>query len=55
MKVNNSNNTIIRMKKETVEILRKIGRKGESYDTVIKKLIEILKNHKEEYKSDFVL
>jgi len=32
--------TSIRVRKETVELLKERGRKGESYDDIIKKLLE---------------
>jgi len=32
--------TSIRVSKETVELLKERGRKGESYDDIIKKLLE---------------
>jgi len=32
--------TSIRLQKETVEMLKERGRKGESYDDVIKRLLE---------------
>ena len=32
--------TSIRVSKETVELLKEHGRKGESYDDIIKKLLE---------------
>jgi len=32
--------TSIRLRKETVEMLKERGRKGESYDDVIKRLLE---------------
>jgi predicted CopG family antitoxin len=34
------NYTSIRVTKETVELLKERGRKGESYDDVIKKLLQ---------------
>jgi predicted CopG family antitoxin len=34
------NYTSIRVTKETVELLKERGRKGESYDDIIKKLLE---------------
>ena len=35
--------TLIRIKKETVEILKNLGKKGDTYDDVIRKLIEAYK------------
>ncbi|MEM3011701.1 MAG: hypothetical protein QXE76_07815 [Candidatus Bathyarchaeia archaeon] len=32
--------TSIRLRKETVEMLKERGRKGESYDDIIRKLLE---------------
>jgi len=32
--------TSIRLRKETVEMLKERGRKGESYDDIIKRLLE---------------
>jgi len=35
----------IRLKKETVEKLKKIGHKGETYDDIVNRLIEEAKEH----------
>jgi predicted CopG family antitoxin len=32
--------TVIKVKKETREMLKSLGRKGESYDDIIRRLIE---------------
>ena len=38
--------TMVRIKKETTELLRQLGIKGETYDTIIKRLIEFWKTKK---------
>jgi len=41
--------TTIRLKKETVEKLKEIGKKGETYDQIVNRLIEpLLKQLKQE-------
>jgi len=37
--------TTIRVSLETRDKLISLGRKGESYDTLLKKMIEVYKNH----------
>ena len=39
--------TMVRLKKDTVEKLKEIGKKGETYDSIIKRLLEYYeKNNK---------
>ena len=39
--MNIKESTMIRIKKETTELLKQIGKKGQTYDEVIKELIKI--------------
>ena len=44
--------TTIRLKRETVEILKEIGKKSETYDDVISRLIEEREEARVEVKDD---
>jgi len=39
--------TTIRLKKETREMLKEVGRKGETYDEIIRRLVELWKSQKQ--------
>jgi len=42
--------TTIQISKETREMLKELGRKGETYDDIIRRLIELAKDVEKRYK-----